>query len=194
MIKKVFTQYIDLFKIIQRIERLTYRLDISFDWKIHSIFSIAQFESTSDLAKDSYDRSRSTHSSSVTDTQNEYEIERLLNKKIVRRKHEYFTEYLIRWKEYESEFDKWYNVKNLENAKKLVSDYEKKLERFKNTTWSQMNRLFNILIRYFHLILLSFSLDLKLEDTRVFHLTLNEYTNYEEHQLIRTTSVNTNFT
>ncbi len=136
MIKKISIQYIDSFKIIQRIKRLAYRLDISSDWKIHSIFSIAQLESTSDLAKDSYDRSRSTHSLSVIDTQNEYEIERLLNKKTVKRDHEYFTKYLVRWKKYESEFDRWYNMKNLVNAKKLIADYEKELKLSNNFDWS----------------------------------------------------------
>ncbi len=136
MIKKISTQYIDSFKIIQRLERLIYHLNISSNWKIHFVFSIAQLESAFDLAKNSYSRSRLTHSFSVTDIQNEYEIERLLNKKIVKRDHEYFTKYLIRWKRYESEFDRWYNMKNLVNAKKLIADYEKELKLSNNFDWS----------------------------------------------------------
>jgi hypothetical protein len=127
MTKKIFAQYIESFKIIQRIERLIYRLNVSSDWKIHSVFFVAQLESASDSAKDFFNRSRSTHSSSVTDTQNEYEIERILNKRTVKRDHDYFIEYLIRWLNYESEWDRWYNVKNLANAKDLIVDYEKKL-------------------------------------------------------------------
>jgi hypothetical protein len=136
MIKKISTQYIDSFKIIQRVEWLIYRLDISSNWKIHLVFSIAQLESASDLAKNFYSRSRSTHSSSVTDTQNEYEIKRLLNKRTVKRDHEYFTKYLVCWKRYESEFDRWYNIKNLVNAKKLIADYEKKLKLSNSFDWS----------------------------------------------------------
>jgi hypothetical protein len=33
----------------------------------------------------------------MTNTQNEYEIERILNKRTVKRDQEYFTKYLIRW-------------------------------------------------------------------------------------------------
>jgi hypothetical protein len=139
-------QYIDFFKVIQKIKRLTYRLNISFDWKIHSVFLIAQFESISNSAKNLYTRFRSTHSSSVIDFQDEYEIEKLLNKRIVKREHEFFTKYLIRWQEYESEFDKWYNVKNLENAKNLIANYKKKFKRFNISTWSWLNWLLNILI------------------------------------------------
>jgi hypothetical protein len=133
MTKKVFAQYINLFKIIQRIERLIYRLSVSFDWKIHSVFFVVQLKSVSDSAKDSFNRSRSTHSSSMTDTQNEYEIERILNKRTVKRDQEYFTKYLVRWQDYEFEYDRWYNIKNLQNAKNLINDYEKKLERFNSS-------------------------------------------------------------
>jgi transposase InsO family protein len=39
MTKKMFAQYIEFFKIIQRIERLVYRLNVSFDWKFILSFS-----------------------------------------------------------------------------------------------------------------------------------------------------------
>jgi hypothetical protein len=127
MTKKIFAQYIESFKIIQRIERLIYRLNVSFDWKIHSVFFVVQLKSVFDLAKNSFNRSRSTHSSSMTNTQNEYEIERILNKRIVKRDHNFFIEYLIRWLDYESKWNRWYNVKNLSNVKKLIANYEKNL-------------------------------------------------------------------
>jgi hypothetical protein len=127
IIKKIFTQYVEFFKIVQRIERLVYRMNVSFDWKIHSVFFVAQLKSVSDSAKNSFNRSRSTHSSSMTNTKNEYEIKRILNKRIVKRDHDFFIEYLIRWLDYESEWDRWYNVKNLSNVKKLIEDYEKEL-------------------------------------------------------------------
>ena len=38
--------------------------------------------------------------------------------------YDYITEYLIQWKSYESEFDIWYNMKNLREAKKLIKKYE----------------------------------------------------------------------
>jgi hypothetical protein len=129
MTKKIFAQYVASFKIIQRIDRLIYRLNISSNWKIHFVFFVAQLKSVSDSAKNSFNRSRSSHFSSMIDTQNQYEIERLINKRIIRRNHDYFIEYLVRWLRYESEWDRWYNVKNLSSAKKLISNYEKKLHR-----------------------------------------------------------------
>jgi hypothetical protein len=132
MIKKISTQYVKSFKVVQRIKRLAYRLVISEDWKMHSIFSIVQLESASDSAQNFYNRFKSIHSSSVIDSQ-EYEIERLLNKRIIKRELDFFTEYLVRWQNYESEYDRWYNIKNLENVKDLIADYEKKL--FNSFNW-----------------------------------------------------------
>jgi hypothetical protein len=126
MTKKIFAQYVESFKVIQRIDRLIYRLNISFDWKIHSVFFVTQLKSVSDSAKNSFNRSRLTHSSSMIDNQDQYEIKRLLNKRIIKREQEYFIEYLIRWLRYESKWDRWYNVKNLLNVKNLITDYEKK--------------------------------------------------------------------
>jgi hypothetical protein len=134
MTKKIFAQYVDSFKVIQRIDRLIYRLNISFDWKIHSVFFVTQLKSVSDSAKNSFNRSRSTHSSSMINSQDQYEIKRLLNKRIIKRKQKYFIEYLIRWLKYESKWDRWYNVKNLLNVKDLITDYEKKL--FNSFNWS----------------------------------------------------------
>jgi hypothetical protein len=131
--KKIFAQYVESFKIIQKVDRLIYRLNISSDWKIHSVFSVAQLKSVFDSAKDSFHRSRSTHSLSMTDTQNQYEIKRLINRRVVRRDHDYFIEYLIRWLRYESKYDRWYNVKSLANAKDLIVDYEREL--FNSFDW-----------------------------------------------------------
>jgi hypothetical protein len=96
MTKKIFAQYVEFFKIIQRVDRLIYRLNILFDWEIHLVFFVAQLESVSDSAKNSFNRSKLIHSSSMIDSQDQYEIERLLNKRIVKRNQEYFIEYLVR--------------------------------------------------------------------------------------------------
>jgi hypothetical protein len=106
MTKKIFAQYVEFFKIIQRVDRLIYRLNISSDWKIYSVFFVTQLKSVFDSAKNSFNRSKSSHSSSMTDTQNQYEIERLINKRVIRRDHDYFIEYLIRWLRYEFEYDR----------------------------------------------------------------------------------------
>ena len=59
------------------------------------------------------------------ETEDHYEIEHLLRKRVSHWGCEYTTEYLIQWKGYRSEFDIWYNIKDLEKAEKLVKEYKK---------------------------------------------------------------------
>ncbi len=60
-----------------------------------------------------------------------WEIDRLLDKRVrtTRGKKE-ILEYLIRWKGFGSDRDKWYKVKNLGKAQDLISDYEKEIQLY----------------------------------------------------------------
>jgi len=51
----------------------------------------------------------------------EFEVEKILNKRIVRGK----EKFLVRWKGYMAEEDTWENRKNLENTKELVEEFER---------------------------------------------------------------------
>ena len=119
---------IDSFKITERIDNLAYRLQLSAHWKIHFVVSIQQFESALN-GFDSYNRIFYDNSSSVYVERNiednkSYEIEKLINKRVIKKKRDEFTQYLIRWKEYDFEEDKWYFISTFENAKNLIVDYE----------------------------------------------------------------------
>jgi len=54
--------------------------------------------------------------------QEEFEVEEILNKRMIRGK----EKFLVRWKGYTAEEDTWENRKNLENAKELVEEFERK--------------------------------------------------------------------
>ena len=99
VIKKLTQQYVDSFKVLERIDRLIYRLNVPEDWKVHSVFTIAQLKPAPRL--DSFDRPRSEYPPSVfvegnIDTSKSYDLERLLNKRVIRKKRGLVTEYLIR--------------------------------------------------------------------------------------------------
>ena len=59
------------------------------------------------------------------------EIERLLNKRVIRKGRGLATEYLVRWKEYGPEFNQWYNIKDLDQAPELVKDYKEEVVRIR---------------------------------------------------------------
>lgn len=101
IIKKLTQQFVDSFKILAKIERLIYKLDISDHWKIHFVFSIAQLELTLSSSSNFYNHSRFVHFEFVyieknIDILKSYQLERLLNKRTIKWKGEQFIEYRIR--------------------------------------------------------------------------------------------------
>ena len=56
-----------------------------------------------------------------------FEIKRILNKRIIKKGYGEATEYFVRWKGYGPEYDRYYNIKDLNNARKLIDDYKKKI-------------------------------------------------------------------
>ena len=96
---------------------------------MHSVFIIQQLKSVSDSISDLYKHSQLNKLSSIyvnsdTKTFKSFKVECLLDKRIVKRECEKFTEYLIRWKEYRSEHNKYMNLKNLSNFMNLIQNYE----------------------------------------------------------------------
>ena len=57
----------------------------------------------------------------IIEGEEEFEVEKILNKRIVRGK----KKFLVRWKSYMAEEDTWENKENLENAKELVEEFKK---------------------------------------------------------------------
>jgi hypothetical protein len=107
--KKLSQQKCDSFIIKRRVDRLAYKLNLFSRWKIHLVISMTQLEFVSN---DFYNRLRSDHLDSVFVKKDIfinkfYEMKKVLVKRI--RKYENFSadQYLIKWKEYESEFDEW---------------------------------------------------------------------------------------
>lgn len=98
--RKYGQQYIGPFRVIDRVGRLAYWLDIPQHWKIHPVFTVAQLEPCPDPKMDLYRRERLEEPPSVYvegDTKDfkSYEIEKLLNKRIVRKGRGFSTKYLV---------------------------------------------------------------------------------------------------
>jgi hypothetical protein len=138
----------------RRVDRLTYELDLSTRWNIHSIISMTQLKSVSE---DSYKRDKSHYLDSVfveddTQTRKFYEIEQILAKRTRQYEKIKMNQYLIRWKEYESEFDEWKNLSDLKHCIDLMKDFEQKKKtkshkktRSQKETRSRKNRVNNSL-------------------------------------------------
>ena len=119
-------QYVKSFRILKRVDKLTYRLDLFNHWRIYSILFIAQLKSCFDSTTNFFNRSRSNYSNFVfvekdIERVKFYEIEKLINKRQTKRRE---SKYLMRWKNYESKHDDWKNLSKLKDVERLVQKYE----------------------------------------------------------------------
>ena len=126
--KKYKQQYVDFFEILKKIDKLTYRLDLSIYWRIYFVFSVAQLKFVSSKS-DFYQRSRFNHFDSIFVEDNiqrvkSYKIDFLINKRATTRRE---LKYLIRWKEYESKYDEWRNISKFNDVMNLIKNYEQVL-------------------------------------------------------------------
>ena len=124
--RKYSQQYVGPFRVLKRVGRLAYRLDLPAHWRIHPVLSIAQLEPAPAPKDDPFQRPKPDHPDSVfvegdTDRVKSYEIERLVNKRQTKRRG---PEYLVRWRGYGPEHDDWRNLPELGDAQQLVKDYE----------------------------------------------------------------------
>ena len=126
--RKLFNQRCELFLVKRRIEKLSYELDLSSTWRIHSVISVVQLKPAV-FTEDSYNRSRSNHSDSVQieeniETEKSYEIERIVVKRIRKYERTKVTQYCIQWKKYEPEYNEWKSISALSNCMKLIEKFE----------------------------------------------------------------------
>lgn len=123
--KKLTQQYVGLFSVVEKVGCLAHKLDILGDWKIYPVFFVAQLEPTLSPTKDPFSRFRPQQPPSIfvegnTDHHKSFKIKRLLNKRTVKKGKGLVIKYLVRWTRYRPKWDRWYNVKNLNNASALV--------------------------------------------------------------------------
>ena len=69
--KKLESQLIGPFRILERIGRLTYRLELPINMKIYNVISIAHLEPATDPAEDPYRRRRPSAPTVIVDGEEE---------------------------------------------------------------------------------------------------------------------------
>ena len=130
--RKMFNQRCESFTVKRRVGRLAYELKLSAHWRIHPIISVAQLKSCSSQPN-SYSRSRPNYFAFVeiegnTDDWKSYTVERIVNKRLRKFERITVTQYMIKWLNYESEFNEWRSLSYLNNCMKLIKEYETKQE------------------------------------------------------------------
>jgi hypothetical protein len=105
--RKFFKQRLRLVKILEKIKKLIYKLKIFTSWKIHSMISIANLQSTSQ--KNDFYHRKIKKSESIENAQNVikniYEIERVLAKRFIKieKSRTLKIQYKVKWKKWDDQ-------------------------------------------------------------------------------------------
>jgi hypothetical protein len=119
--RKLSPKYIGPYEVEQIISTTAYKLKLPPTLKIHPVLHVSMLKPYKDDFKE-FNRETSPQPEITSENQqeDEYEVESILDKKIVHRK----IFYLVKWKGYPMHDATWEPKENLKNAANLVNDYE----------------------------------------------------------------------
>ena len=104
---KIGPQFVGPFRVTERIGKLAYRLQLPDNMKIHNVISVAMLEPMPNPSDDPYYRQPPPPPPVVVDGEIEHVIERLVDKRRIRRGRGWSTQYLIKWEGYGPEHNTW---------------------------------------------------------------------------------------
>ena len=107
------------FPIDKKLSKVAYRLRLPKHWHIHNVFHASLL--TPFIPSSRTSQKLTMPLPELIDGNDEWEVERILQDKFIRGK-QYF---LVRWKGYSSAEDTWEPKRNLNHAKRALSDYLK---------------------------------------------------------------------
>lgn len=116
--------------VIRRVGDLSYELNFPRHWRVHRTVSVAHL-CKAPKGSDPYNRRRPQPGRIfVEGDDNEwqsYEIEKLLGRRINNQGNRPTIEYLVKWKDYGSQYNEWYpRIILMQNATELINDYDRK--------------------------------------------------------------------
>jgi hypothetical protein len=124
--KKLSPRWVGPFKIVKKINKDAFELDLQGKFRAHPVFHsslLKPYIRNDDTKFPKCDQL--TPPPIAIDGQEEYEVDAILN----HRKRHGKMEYLVKWKHYHEEDSSWESEDNLSNAKKIVDRYHKTRSR-----------------------------------------------------------------
>jgi transcription antitermination factor NusG len=123
---KLKEKFIGPFKIIEKLNNVSFRVELPFKYQVHNVFHSSLLRSSYENNSELFPNRTVTNvqppivKSINNDEEDEWEIEKLVD----RRRRRNRLEYLVRWKGWSPEYDEWKTVDQLENARQMMRDYD----------------------------------------------------------------------
>ena len=126
--KKLGLQLIRPFEVLERIKNMAYRLKLPPHMRIHDVISITHLEPIPHTVtdRDLYRRVASLPPPVIINGEEEYEIERITDKKTAKYGRGSRIEYRVRWKGYGAHDDLWLPKRDLLYAPELIEEFKRR--------------------------------------------------------------------
>jgi len=116
--EKLTEKFVGPYKIKEIISSNAVKLELPSTVKIHLVVNVSRIRRYVGQVEG---QKKEQPALVIIEGEEEWEVERILNKRKVRGK----DKYLVRWKGFTAESDTWEGRKNLENAKEAIEEFEK---------------------------------------------------------------------
>jgi len=120
--EKLTERFVGPYKIKKIISSNAVELELSSTVKIHLVVNVSRIQRYVGQVEG---QRKKQPAPVVIKGEEEWEVERILNKRQIRGK----DKYLVQWKGFTAESDTWEGKENLENAKEAIEEYEREYRR-----------------------------------------------------------------
>ena len=120
--EKLMGRFVGPYKVKKVISANAIELELPRMVKIHPVVNVSRVHKYKNQVEG---QKKEVPQPVVIEGKEEWEVEKILNKRIVRGK----EKFLVRWKGFTSEADTWEGRENLENAKEALRDFEREYGR-----------------------------------------------------------------
>jgi len=128
--KKLQPRFIGLYEVIQVISPVTYKLKLPETLTIHPVFHVSLLKAYQKNLQEFEDRVIKPPPPVITsEGHEEFEVEKILDRRMRRRGNNSTVEYLVKWKGYSDYDATWEPVSNLKNADEAVEEFEEMSRR-----------------------------------------------------------------
>jgi len=129
--EKLTERFVSPYRVKEIISSNVVKLELSSTVKIHPVVNVSRVQ----RYVGQVEGQRKEQPAPVTiEGKEEWEVERILNKRKVREK----DKYLVCWKGFTAESDTWEGRENLENAKEAIEEFEKEYRRdMEDVAWQE---------------------------------------------------------
>ena len=120
--RKLNPKFVGPFKIIKKISDVNYKLELTYPFQnIHDVFHVSLLKK---YVEDQHNRRNLRPPPELIDGENQYEVEKIVDKRIKTVKKKQKIEYLVKWKNYPSYENTWEPLENLAHCRESIEEFE----------------------------------------------------------------------